>query len=350
MDSHPRPRHGPDDHQGFDGARCLITGGLGFLGSNLAIELVRRGASVTLLDAMIPEYGGNLLNIAPVAGAVGVNFGDVRERNPVEYQVQGQDYVFHLAGQVSHVKSLQDPFPDIDINIGGTTVLLEALRRRNPDAKVVFSSTRGAYGRTPTLPVDEDQPSNPIALHEISKLTAELIFKAYNQQHGIRSTILRLTNTYGPRSQMRHGAYGVLNYFVRLAMDGDEIQVFGDGSVLRDYLYVDDAVSAMLLAARETADETRVYNVGRSTPTSLLELVTEVIRAAGAGSWTFAPPSEERRAQEPGDFYSDVRRIRDALGWAPTVELEDGLARTVAYYEDCREAYWPRPERLASAA
>lgn len=337
-------------HSAFDGSRCLITGGLGFLGSNLAIELVRRGASVTLLDAMIPEYGGNLLNIAPIADEVTVNFGDVREPNSVEYLVQGQDYVFHLAGQVSHVKSLQDPFPDIDINIGGTTVLLEALRKRNPNAKVVFSSTRGTYGRSARLPVDEEQPSNPIALHEISKLSAELIFKAYNQQHGIRSTILRLTNTYGPRSQMRHGAYGVLNYFVRLAMDGETIQVFGDGSVLRDYLYVDDAVEAMLLAAGEDSEQTRVYNVGRPTPTSLLELVKAIIRAAGTGSWTFAPVSEERKAQEPGDFYSDVTRIRDALGWEPTIELDEGLARTVAYYDDCRAAYWPQPGQLASAA
>lgn len=333
----------------FDGSRCLITGGLGFLGSNLAIELVRRGASVTLLDVMIPEYGGNLLNIAPIADVATVNFCDVREHGAVDYLVQGQDYVFHLAGQVSHVKSLQDPFPDIDINIGGTTVLLEALRKHNPDARVVFTSTRGAYGRTPKLPVDEDHPSNPLALHEISKLAAELIFKAYAQQHGIRSTILRLTNTYGPRSQMRHGAYGVLNYFVRLAMDGETIKVFGDGSVLRDYLYVDDAVAAMLLAASHTQEETQVYNVGRSTPTSLLELVTAIIRATGSGAWEFAPFSEERKAQEPGDFYSDVTRIRDALGWEPTVELDDGLARTVAYYDDCRAAYWPQPD-LARAA
>jgi UDP-glucose 4-epimerase len=336
-------------HSAFAGSRCLVTGGLGFLGSNLAIELVRRGASVTLLDAMIPEYGGNLLNIAPIANDATVNFGDIRERNAVEYLVQGQDYVFHLAGQVSHIKSLQDPFPDIDINVGGTTVLLEALRKRNPEARVVFSSTRGAYGRTPKLPVDEDQPSNPLALHEISKLTAELIFKAYNQQHGIRSTILRLTNTYGPRSQMRHGAYGVLNYFVRLAMDGETIQVFGDGSTLRDYLYVDDAVDAMLLSAAGQGAETNVYNVGRSTPTSLLELVQAIIAAAGSGAWKFTPPSEERKAQEPGDFYSDISRIGGALGWVPSVGLEDGLARTVAYYDACREAYWPQPELVRAA-
>jgi UDP-glucose 4-epimerase len=336
-------------HSAFDGSRCLITGGLGFLGSNLAIELVRQGAQVTLLDAMIPEYGGNLLNIAPIAAEATVNFCDVRESNAIQYLVQGQDYVFHLAGQVSHVKSLKDPFPDIDINIGGTTVLLEALRSHNPDARVVFSSTRGAYGRTPKLPVDEDHPSNPLALHEISKLAAELIFKAYAQQHGIRSTILRLTNTYGPRSQMRHGAYGVLNYFVRLAMDGETIQLFGDGSVLRDYLYVDDAVEAMLLAASHVADETQVFNVGRSTPTSLLELVTAVIRAAGTGSWTFAPVSEERKAQEPGDFYSDISRIGGALGWVPKIDLEEGLARTVAYYDGCREAYWPQPQLLHAA-
>jgi UDP-glucose 4-epimerase len=324
----------------LQGSRCLVTGGLGFLGSNLAMRLVDDGAEVTLVDAMIPEYGGNLANIAPIDGRVHVNFADIRDRSAMNYLVRGVDFLFHLAGQVSHVMSLNDPFPDIDINIGGTTVVLEALRGNHVDAKVIFSSTRGAYGPVPKLPVDEEQSSNPVALHEISKLTAELIFKAYLQQHGIRSTMLRFTNTYGPRSQMRHGKYGVVNYFIRRAMDGDVIEVFGDGSVLRDYLFVSDAVDALVLAAEDPAADGVVYNVGWPSPTSLVDLVKAVIEAAGSGDWRFAPYSEERKAQEPGDFYSDITRISTALGWEPKVGLSDGLRRTVEYYREHRDAYW----------
>jgi UDP-glucose 4-epimerase len=321
-------------------SRCLVTGGLGFLGSNLAIRLVEEGADVTLVDAMIPEYGGNLANIEGLDGRLHVNFADVRDRSAMNYLVRGQDYVFHLAGQVSHVMSLSDPFPDIDINIGGTTVVLEALRQNQVDAKVVFSSTRGAYGPVPKLPVDEDQPSNPVALHEISKLTAELIFKAYLQQHGIRSTMLRFTNTYGPRGQMCHGKYMVVNYFIRRAMDDGVIDVFGDGSVLRDYLFVSDAVEALVLAAESAEADGVVYNVGWPSPTSLLDLVHAIIEAAGSGRCRFAPYTEERKAQEPGHFCSDITRIRTQLGWEPKVALDDGLQRTVDYYRERRDAYW----------
>jgi UDP-glucose 4-epimerase len=324
----------------LQGNRCLVTGGLGFLGSNLAMRLVDEGAEVTLVDAMIPDYGGNLANIAEIRDEVHVNFADVRDRSAMNYLVRGADFIFHLAGQVSHVMSLSDPFPDIDINIGGTTVVLEALRQNRVDAKVVFSSTRGAYGPVPKLPVDEEQSSNPVALHEISKLTAELIFKAYFQQHGVRSTMLRFTNTYGPRSQMRHGRYGVVNYFIRRAMDDDVIEVFGDGSVLRDYLFVSDAVDALILAAESPAADGVVYNVGWPSPTRLVDLVKAVIEAAGTGQWRFAPYSEERKAQEPGDFYSDITRISTRLGWRPKVELTDGLRRTVEYYRAHRDAYW----------
>jgi UDP-glucose 4-epimerase len=324
----------------LQGSRCLVTGGLGFLGSNLAMRLVDDGAEVTLVDAMIPEYGGNLANIAQIHSRVHVNFADIRDRSAMNYLVRGVDFVFHLAGQVSHVMSLSDPFPDIDINIGGTTVVLEALRGNHVDAKVIFSSTRGAYGPVPKLPVDEEQSSNPVALHEISKLTAELIFKAYLQQHGIRSTMLRFTNTYGPRSQMRHGRFGVVNYFIRRAMDGDVIEVFGDGSVLRDYLFVSDAVDALILAAENPAADGVVYNVGWPSPTSLVDLVKAVIEATGSGHWRFAPYSEERKAQEPGDFYSDITRISTGLGWEPAVGLTDGLRRTVEYYREHRDAYW----------
>lgn len=335
------------DESRFAGTRCLVTGGLGFLGSNIAVRLAEAGARVTVVDAMIPEYGGNLANIETCLDHIDVNYSDIRDRNSMDYLVRGHDYVFHAAGQVSHVMSLTDPFPDIDINVTGTTVLLEALRHHNRDAKVVYASTRGTYGPVTQLPVDEDRPSRPIAMHEISKLAAELIFQAYTQ-HGIASTVLRFTNTYGPRSQMLHGKYGVVNYFIRLAMDGETIKVFGDGSVLRDYVYVDDAVDAALLAAlaQPTDGACPVYNVGRPEPTSIKELVQAIIAAAGNGSWELAPYSAERKAQEPGDFYSDITRIKRELGWSPSVSLADGLRRTVDYYQARGDAYWPRTEAM----
>src|SRR5947209_7651917 len=224
------------NERGWIGERVLITGGLGFIGSNLAIRLVEAGALVTLVDAMIPEYGGNLFNITPVADRVTLNFGDICDRHAMNWLVRGQHYVFHLAGQVSHVMSMTDPFPDIEHNIKGTVVLMEALRRHNPRARVLFTGTRGQYGPAVRLPVDEEAPANPKALYEISKLAAERIVRVYHETHGIAAVMLRLTNVYGPRAQMKHSQYGVVNWFVRQALDGKPIEVFGDGQIKRDFL------------------------------------------------------------------------------------------------------------------
>ncbi|HEX7589675.1 MAG TPA: NAD-dependent epimerase/dehydratase family protein, partial [Demequinaceae bacterium] len=246
----------------FAGARALITGGAGFIGSTLAIALVARGARVRVVDAMIPGYGGNLFNLEPVKGRVAVEVADIRDPEAMSRAVRGQDFVFHLAGQVDHVLSLTDPFPDIDINIKGTAVVMEALKHHNPKARVVYTGTRGQYGPAVTLPVAEDAPTNPRGIYEISNLTAEKIIEVYDRVHGIPSVLLRLTNVYGPRAQMKHSRYGVVNWFVRLALDGSVIPVFGDGTILRDFLYVDDCVEAILLAAGSDAVFGEVLNVG----------------------------------------------------------------------------------------
>ena len=329
-----------DCRDAFANKKCLITGGLGFIGSTLAIQLVAAGAHVMLVDAMIPEYGGNLFNIAPIQDRVTVNFGDICDRHAMDWLVRGQDYVFHLAGQVSHVQSLSDPFPDIEFNIKGTAIIMEALRRFNPDIKLVFCGTRGEYGSAVKLPVDESAPTNPRGLHEISNLTAEKIIKVYNDVHGIRSVMLRLTNTYGPRAQMKHSQYGVVNWFVRLALDNQTIKVFGDGSFLRDFLYVDDCVEAILMAACSEAAIGEVFNVGRDTPSSFREMAELIVRLAASGRWEFAPFTPERQAQEPGDFYSDITKIRRALGWEPCTSLEAGLRQTIDYYRAHRQHYW----------
>ena len=336
------------DLPGFDGARVLITGGLGFIGSNLAIALVERGARVTLVDAMIPEYGGNPFNIESIRDRVAVNFGDICDRHAMDWVVRGQDYVFHLAGQVSHVLSLTDPYPDLEFNIKGTVVLMEALRRCNPGARVIFTGTRGQYGPAVKLPVNEDAPTNPKGIYEISNLTAEKIIKVYHDIHGIHSVLLRLTNVYGPRAQMKHPHYGVLNWFVRLAIDDQCIKIFGDGQIKRDFLYVDDCVEALLACATAPAAAGEVLNVGIDRPTTFLESVEELIRVAGNGRWAFAPFTPERKAQEPGDFYSDISKIRRLVGWSPRTSLTDGLARTVAYYRKHKQHYWTSPAAAAA--
>lgn len=324
----------------WQGARVLITGGLGFIGSNLAIRLVERGAQVTLVDAMIPEFGGNVFNIAPIKDKVVVNFGDICDRHAMNWLIRGQDYIFHLAGQVSHILSLTDPLPDIEYNIKGTAILMEAVRQFNRRAKVIFTGTRGQYGPTTKLPVNEEAPSNPKGIYELSNLTAERIIQIYHQIHGIDAVLLRLTNIYGPRAQMRHAHYGVANWFVRLAIEGRTIPIFGDGTIKRDFLYVDDCVEAILMAARAPAANGEILNLGIDRPTTFLELAQTLIDVCGSGSWQFAPFTPERKAQEPGDFYSDITKIRRLVGWEPATSLHEGLRQTVEYYRAHHEHYW----------
>jgi len=324
----------------YDGARVLITGGLGFIGSNLAARLTREGARVTLCDAMIEGYGGNLANVADIRDRVAINFADVRDETVMGQLVEGQDFVFHLAAQVSHVMSLSNPYPDIDINIKGTAAVLEACRKRNPGVLVVRSGTRGQYGPAVRLPVSEDAPSDPRGIYEISQLSAEMICRTYTRIHGIRTVPLRLTNVYGPRAQMKHSQFGVVNWFVRLALDGRPIPIFGSGTIVRDFLYVDDCVDALLLAAREPRAVGQVLNVGHDRPSTFLVVATLLTELVPGARIEFTEFSPERKAQEPGDFVSDITRIRGLLGWEPRVSLREGLSRTVAFYRERRADYF----------
>jgi UDP-glucose 4-epimerase len=326
--------------QSFKNKNILVTGGLGFIGSNLVIRLVESDAIVTVVDSMIRDYGGNLFNIAPVANKVIVNYCDIRDANAMNYLVREKDYIFHLAGQVCHVMSLTNPFPDIEINITGTTILMEACKQCNQQAKVIYTGTRGEYGPATHLPVNEEAPTNPRGIHEISNLTAEKIIKVYNDIHGIQSVLLRLTNTYGPRGQMRHSRFGVANWFIRLAIDNAMIPIFGDGKYLRDFLYVDDAVEAILLAAINPVAVGEIFNVGVDKPTTFIELAQNIIAIAGTGRWEFTPFTPERAAQEPGDFYSDITKIRKKIGWEPVIKLDEGLKRSIDYYRKSKKHYW----------
>ncbi len=324
----------------FANKKVIITGGLGFIGSNLAIKLVKAGATVTLLDAMIEGHGGNLFNIEPVKDDVFVNYSDIRDENVMNYIVRDKDYIFHLAGQNDHVLSLTNPFPDIDINIKGSAILLEACKKFNRNAILVYTGTRGEYGPAVKLPVNEDAPINPKGIYELSNVSAQKLFKVYNDNYAVRSVTLRLTNIYGQRAQMKHHRFGVANWFIRQAIDDETIKVFGDGSILRDFLYVDDTVEAIWMCALCEKAYGEVLNIGHDKPSSFLELAKAIIKTARSGNWEFAPFSPERAAHEPGNFYSDINKIIKIVGWKPKTSLEEGLIKTIDYYRKHRQFYW----------
>ena len=289
---------------------------------------------------MLDDHGGNLFNIRDVKEQVSVNFSDIRDESSLKFLIRGKDFIFHLAGQNDHVLSQTNPFLDIDINIKGTANLLEACRRYNPEARLVYSGTRGEYGPAVMLPVNEEQPLRPRGIYELSSLTAQQLFQIYHDNHHVRSVTLRLTNIYGERAQMKHNRFGVANWFIRSALEGETIRVFGDGSYLRDFVYVSDAVDAMVLCAATEGAYGGVLNVGNSRACSFRELAETVTRVVEGSRWEFAPFSPERAALEPGDFCSDIRKIQRIVGWSPQVGLEEGVRRTVAFYREHRGHYW----------
>lgn len=326
------------------GKNVLVTGGLGFIGSNLSIRLVELGARVTIVDNMMPRLGGNLYNIREVADRVHINFSDVRDSHSMDYLVKGQEYIFHLAGQVNHVDSIRNPIQDLDINCRGTLVLLESCRKHNRQARIIFAGTRGEYGSSVTLPVAEDHPTNPKGIYAVTNLTAEKMVLVYHDVHKISGACLRITNSYGPRHQMAHDEYGVLNWFVRKAIDDEEIPVFGDGRILRDFLFVDDLVECFLEVAVCERAYGEVFNVGTGIPVSFLELAREIARIAGTGKVSFTEFTKERKEVEPGDYYTDLSKIKSIVGWEPQTGLEEGLRKTIAFYRDHRKAYWGNGE------
>jgi UDP-glucose 4-epimerase len=318
----------------------LITGGLGFIGSTLAIELVKQGHNITIVDSLIPEYGGNLFNIETIKDKVNINYCDITDKNAMEYVVRGKDVIYHLAGQVSHIMSMANPFPDIDYNVTGTAILLEACRRHNPTTTIIFTGTRGQYGSTTTLPVTEDAPTHPKGIYELTNLTAEKMFQIYYQNYGIKSILTRLTNIYGPRAQMKSNKYGVINWFVRQAIDNEEISLYGDGSLIRDALYVDDCVEAIMLLAQHSTSYGVIFNVGDDQPINFKEIVSTIVEEAKTGSYKFTPFSAERALQEPGDFYSDITRINKEIGWRPKHNFREGIIKTIEYYKHYKNFYW----------
>jgi UDP-glucose 4-epimerase len=322
----------------FHGKRVLVTGGLGFIGSNLAIRLVAEGAKVTLVDSLIPEYGGNPASIALVKDVVQVNLSDVRDIHSMKQLVQGQDFLFNLAGQTSHMDSMSDPFTDLEINARAQLSILEACRHHNPGVKIVFASTRQIYGKPDHLPVNEGHLVRPVDVNGVNKAAGEAYHILYSNVYGIRACALRLTNTYGPRMRIKDARQTFVGVWVRNILEEKPFDVWG-GAQLRDFTYVDDAVDAFLLAATSPHADGKIYNLGGCEIVSLLDLAKLIVKLRPDASFRVNEFPADRKKIDIGDYYSDCSRIREELGWQPRIPLLEGLTRTLDFFGTHRSEY-----------
>ncbi len=322
----------------FQDKNVLITGGLGFIGSNLARRLVESHANVTLVDSLIPEYGGNLFNIAGIEDRVKINIADVRDPHSMNYLVQGQHYLFNLAGQTSHLDSMIDPYADLEINCRAQLSILEACRRHNPNVKIVFASTRQIYGKPEYLPVNEKHLLRPVDINGVNKMSGEWYHILYNNVYGIRACALRLTNTIGPRMRVKDARQTFLGVWVRLILEGKPFEVW-DGDQLRDFTHVDDAVEAFLLAAGSDDASGQVFNLGGAPVISLKDLADLLVDVNGGGEYIMCSFPAERKRIDIGDYYADFSHIRSRLGWEPRVSLREGLSGTLTFYREHLSSY-----------
>jgi len=311
------------------------------IGSNLAVKLTALGAEVSIIDAMLPMYGGNFANIEEIKDKLFINVADIRDESAVNYLVQGRDLIFNLAAQVSYTDSQTDPLLDLDINCKGHLLLLEACRKFNPNVKIVFSGSRLEYGEIEGDEiVTEAHPLRPKSFYGIHKVVGEFYHQMYFKLHAIRTVCFRIANPYGIRHHMKHSKYGIVNYFIRMAMDGEEIEIFGDGSQLRDYIYVEDIVDAMIAAGVSTEADGEIFNLGTGLSVSFSKMAETVVDLVGSGSIRKVPWPENYRIIEGGDFECDISKAREVLKWQPNHSLRDGIIRTVAYYKSHRSSYW----------
>lgn len=323
----------------IEGKRVLITGGAGFIGSNLARRLCSLGATITLVDSLIPEYGGNLQNIADIRERVHLNISDVRDSYSMRQLIKGQDYLFNLAGQTSHMDSMHHPRNDLSINAEAQLSILEACKEHNPRIRIVFASTRQLYGRPRYLPVDESHPIEPVDVNGINKWAGEWYHILYQRVYGIPCTVLRLTNTYGPGMRIKDARQTFVGVWIRSLIEGVPFKIFGDGQQKRDFNYVDDVVDAMILAASQDAGIGKIYNLGSGEVVSLNQLAASLVAVAKSGSFENIPFPADRKAIDIGDYYSNHDLITADLGWRPKVGLLAGLAETVDYYNRFSRSY-----------
>lgn len=310
----------------------MITGGLGMIGSTIAVQLVKHGARVTLVDACIEPFGANFFNIEPVKDSVRVNIADIRDKEAMKWLVRDQDIIFNLAGQVSHNDSMSDPFLDADINYIGHLNVLECVRRFNPEAVILHAGSRLQFGRIGKNPVNESAPLRPRTPYAVNKTSAETMYLFFHAIHGTRCILFRIANPYGPRSQMKHSKYSMTNWFIRKAMNGEAIKVYGDGRQLRDYIYVEDLADVFIRAAVTKTCEGEVFNVGSGVATSFKDMAETITRVVGKGRVEYVPWPEDYINVETGDYVTDIGKVIRATGWKPTTGLEDGIRRTTEYY------------------
>ncbi|MEZ6046765.1 MAG: NAD-dependent epimerase/dehydratase family protein [Planctomycetaceae bacterium] len=322
----------------FAERRVLITGGLGFIGSNLARRLVTAGAKVTLVDSLIPEYGGNLANIAGIEDQVELNISDVRDEHSMRYLIRGQDYLFNLAGQTSHLDSMQDPFTDLEINARAQLSILETCRRENPTIRIVFAGTRQVYGKPDYLPVDEKHLLRPVDVNGVNKMAGEWYHILYNNVYDLRTTVLRLTNTYGPAMRIKDARQTFVGVWIRQLLQGDPIEVWG-GAQLRDFTYVDDCLDALLLSATHADAPGKIFNLGGCEVINLADLAALLVEVNGAGEYVHREFPADRKQIDIGDYYADDQLIRTTLGWEPHIRLREGLLKTLDYYRTRMEHY-----------
>lgn len=323
----------------YNKKKVLITGGLGFIGSNLAIELVKRGARVAIIDALIANYGGNKFNIDSIAHNVRVDLVDIRDSKKMNELVRGQEIIFNLAGTLSHVDSMIDPLTDLEINCRAQLLLLESVRIYNPRVKIIFAGTRNQYGKAVQLPVTEDHPQEPTDINGINNIAAEKYHLMYTKVYGIPTVSLRMTNTFGPRHQMRHSRQGVLNWFIRQILDRETITLFGTGKQIRDVNYVDDVVDALLTVGSSPTGWGQAYNLG-GTPVALVDFVKEVIDIVGNGKLQISGFPKDRKLIEVGDYIASWEKMKKTYGWVPKTSLQQGIEKTVEYYRRYRKYYW----------
>ncbi len=322
----------------YKNRNVLITGGLGFIGSNIARRLVALEANVTLVDSLIPEYGGNLYNIQDIKDKVEVNISDVRDVYSMRYLVKDQDFLFNLAGQTSHMDSMTDPYTDLEINCRAQLSILETCRHHNPEIQIVFASTRQLYGKPDYLPVDENHLLRPVDVNGVNKMAGEHYHILYHNVYGIRTCALRLTNTYGPGMRIKDARQTFLGIWIRRLVEQQPFEVWG-GEQLRDFTYVDDAVDAFLLAAANDSANGKVFNLGDTETISLRTLADLLIEVNGAGEYIVREFPAARKRIDIGDYYSNNDFICATLNWAPKTSLRDGLSHSVAYYHDHIAAY-----------
>ena len=323
----------------FKNSKVLVTGGLGFIGSNLAIKLAQDGAKVEVYDSLIANMGGNKFNIDPLKNKIKITVADLRDEQKIKKAVSGKDFIFNLAGTLSHIDSMLNPFLDLDINCRAQLCLLEAVRKNNKNTKIIFAGTRNQYGKALYLPIDEKHLQEPTDINGINSIAAEKYHLLYGEIYGLKTVSLRMTNTFGPRHQMMHPKQGVLNWFIRELIDGKTVQLFGDGSQIRDINYVDEVVDALLLLAGSKRTKGEAYNIG-GHPLTLKDFVKKCVAVFGGGSYKVVTFPKDRKSIEIGNYVADFKKIKEDVGWEPSISVEDGLKSTFEYYQKNKKHYW----------